>query len=89
MKNSTNDKSEKNDKLWEDAEAELKIHARALGLAPGASEIFIKKSLNAAQKSLKNRKIILRADLTRTVSKELKKYNADLAYVFENYDKII
>lgn len=78
-----------NDKLFKVTETELKVHARALGLTPGASEIFIKKSLSAAQKSLGKQKIILRADLVRAISKELKKYNADLAYVFENYDKII
>lgn len=68
---------------------ELKIHAKALGLPAGSAEIFIKKSLTAAKKSLKNRQIIPRPDLVRAVAKELKKYNADLAYVFENYDKII
>lgn len=68
---------------------ELKLHAKALGLAPGSSDIFIKKSLTSAQKSLKSRKIVLKADLVRAVAKELKKYSPDLAYVFENYDKII
>lgn len=77
------------EKLLKSLEKELKTHAKALGLAPGSSEIFIKKSVNAAKKSLKNRKIIPEPDLRRVISKELKKYHADFAYVFENYDKII
>ncbi len=67
----------------------LKIHAKALGIAPGASNIFIKKSLTAAEKSLKKRQIITEPDFARAVAKELKKYHPDLAYVYENYDKII
>ena len=67
----------------------LKIHAKALGIPSGSAEIFIKKSITAAEKSLKNRKIIIRADRIRAIAKELKKYNKDLAYVYENYDKII
>lgn len=67
----------------------LKIHARALGIPSGSAEIFIKKSLTAAEKSLKNRKIITDQDIVRAITKELKKYHKDLAYIYENYDKII
>ena len=77
------------DKVIKSLTEELKIHAKGLGLAPGSSEIFIKKSLNAAKKSLGSRKIVPKADLVRAIAKELKKFNPDLAYVFENYDKII
>ena len=37
----------------------------------------------------KKKKIITKRDLERTVVAELKKYNADLAYVYQNRDKII
>ena len=67
----------------------LKIHAKALGIPAGSAEIFIKRSINAAEKSLKNRKITTKQDTIRAISKELKKYHKDLAYVYENYDKII
>ena len=67
----------------------LKIDAKAVGIPSGAAEIFIEKSLQAAQKSLRNRKIITDKDLERTIAKELKKYSTDLAYVYENRDKII
>lgn len=70
-------------------ESTLKSHANALNIPTGSAEIFIKKSITAAVKTFKKRKIITEADLVRTVAKELSQYNADLAYVYENYDKII
>lgn len=76
-------------KKIKDIESILKSHARALDIPAGSAEIFIKKSLNSAAKTLNKHKITTDADIIRTVSKELAKYNADLAYVYENYDKII
>ena len=70
-------------------ESILKTHARALDIPAGSAEIFIKKSLDAAAKTLKKRQILTEDDITRAVAKELAKYHADLAYVYENYDKII
>ena len=67
----------------------LKIDAKAIGIPTGAAEIFINKSLAAAQKSLKSKKIITEKDLKLAIVKELKKYNTDFAYVYENHDKII
>lgn len=67
----------------------LKIDAKAVSIPAGAAEIFITKSLKAAEKSLKSKKIITEKDLERAITKELKKYNADFAYVYENRDKII
>lgn len=68
---------------------ELKIDAKAVGLAAGAAEIFIDKSIAAAKKSLGDKKIITNKDLERTITKELQKYNADFAYVYRNRDRII
>ena len=67
----------------------LKIDARSVGIPAGAAAIFIAKSLKAAEKSLKSKKIITEKDLERAIARELKKYNADFAYVYENRDKII
>lgn len=67
----------------------LKIDARAVGIPEGAAEIFIERTLKDTKKSLKNRSIITEKDLNRAILKELKKYHADLAYVYENRDKII
>ena len=52
-------------------------------------EIFIDKTLKAIQTTLKSKTIITDKDLDRAIIKELKKYNPDLAYVYENRDKII
>ena len=76
-------------KTKNDLEEKLKLHAKALNLPLGSAEIFIKKSIAAAEKSFKNPKVVTKKDFIRSISKELIKYNSDLAYVFENYDKII
>ncbi|MBQ8985421.1 hypothetical protein IJ076_02660 [Candidatus Saccharibacteria bacterium] len=78
-----------NTKLFKSAETILKIHAKALEIPSGSANVFISHSIKAAEKSLKKRKIITKSDVTRAVAKELNKYNPDLAYVYENYDKII
>lgn len=67
----------------------LKIDAKAIGIPSGAAEVFIERTLKAAKQTLKNKKIITENDLERAIAKELKKYNADFAYVYENRDKII
>ncbi|MBR3256635.1 hypothetical protein IKG10_03170 [Candidatus Saccharibacteria bacterium] len=68
---------------------ELKIDAKAVGIPVGAAKVFIEKTVKDAVKSLSNKSIITDNDLNRAISKELKKYNADLAYVYKNRDTII
>ncbi|MBR2796008.1 hypothetical protein IKE13_03080 [Candidatus Saccharibacteria bacterium] len=68
---------------------ELKIDARALGIPAGAAESFINETIKSTLKTLKGKSIITNNDLKRIVYKELKKYHADLAYVYKNRDKII
>ena len=67
----------------------LKIHAKALGIPSGAADDFIDRTLSQVKVSLKSKKLITDADLTRAIVKELKKYHKDFAYVYQNYDKII
>ena len=67
----------------------LKIDAHAIGIPVGAAEVFIDKTLSETKKQLKSKRIITNKDLERIVTKELKKYNSDLAYVYKNRDKII
>lgn len=67
----------------------LKRHARALGIPTGASDEYIPLAIAAAEESLSHRSIITDHDLTRTVAKQLAKYDRDLAYVYKNYDIII
>lgn len=68
---------------------ELKVEAKALGIPIGAAEIFISKTIDGVEKKLAKKKIITKRDLERATVAELKKYNADLAYVYEIRDKII
>ncbi|MBQ3465280.1 hypothetical protein IJH15_03680 [Candidatus Saccharibacteria bacterium] len=70
-------------------EKELRIDAKAVSIPSGAAEVFIKKTLESVKKQLKNKTIITNKDLERIITKELKKYNADLAYIYQNRDKII
>lgn len=77
------------EKVLKNIESELKVHAKAIGIPSGSAEVFIKKSLQAVEKNFKNRKLVTKDDITRAVAKELAKYHSDLAYVYENYDKII
>lgn len=67
----------------------LIIHAKALGIPSGSAQIFIDKAVLASTKKLEKQTITTDADIVRTLAKELKKYNPDLAYVYENYAKII
>lgn len=68
---------------------QLKIDARGLGIPDGAAELFIKNALESLKKTLKTKTIITEKDLNRLLAKELKKYNADFAYIYQNRDTII
>lgn len=68
---------------------ELRIDAKGLGIPSGAADVFIDKTIMAAKQKIKSKKIITQNDLERIITTELKKYNADFAYVYENRDKII
>lgn len=68
---------------------ELKIDARALGIPSGSANLFIERTIKAANKNLSDKTIITQQDLDRAIIKELKKYNSDLAYVYQNRGKII
>ncbi len=72
-----------------DLKKSLTLYAKALDIPTGAAEIFIDRALSAAKTKLKAKNTITESDLTRTISRELKKYHKDFAYVYENRDKII
>ncbi|MBQ2695227.1 hypothetical protein IJG04_01125 [Candidatus Saccharibacteria bacterium] len=71
----------------------LKVHARALDIPSGAANSFISHTISAVKKSLQTKSssktTITDQDLVRLITKELKKYNTDLAYVYQNYATII
>ena len=68
---------------------ELKIHAHAVGIPEGSAKVFIDQTILSIRKKLTKQPIITDQDLVRLVSKELSKYNSDLAYAYKNHDKII
>ena len=68
---------------------ELKIDAKALSIPPAAADLFIKRTLDAVEKELRPKKIITERDLYSTIARELKKFNPDFAYIYQNRDKII
>lgn len=68
---------------------DLKIDAKGVGIPVGAAEAFIDRVVVDVEKSFRNRKIITESDLKRAVLRELKKYNHDFAYIYQNRDKII
>lgn len=68
---------------------ELKIDARAIGIPSGSATIFIDRTITDAKKYLKTKKTITKKTIKHAIYRELKKYNADLAYVYQNRDTII
>lgn len=68
---------------------ELKIDAVALGIPSGAAEVFIEKAMIDIKKNIGQKKTITENDLANLLYQELKKYNADLAYVQKNRGRII
>ena len=84
---STGTKSEPID--YKSLEKLLQLHAKGLGIPSGSADAFIKETINSTQNYFKNKSIITDGDLKRKVTKELRKYSADFAYVYENCDIII
>ena len=68
---------------------ELLREAKVQGIQPGSAEILAERVVLATEKWAKTQTMITENDLNRAVAKEAKKYNADLAYVYQNRGKII
>ena len=68
---------------------EIMREAKVLNMQAGAAEIIAKKVTEAIIKWSKNRAAVTEVDLNQRLAKETKKFNADLAYLFESKSKII
>ena len=68
---------------------EIMREAKVLNMQAGAAEIITKKATEAIIKWGKNRAAVTEVDLNQRLAKETKKFNADLAYLFERKNKII
>lgn len=68
---------------------DIKREARVLSIHPGTAEIIADKVTEKIMAWSKKRSIITEDDLNTRLAKEIKKYNEDLAYLFESKGKII
>ncbi len=68
---------------------DIKREAKVLGIHPGTAEIIADKVTEKIMTWTKKRSMITEEDLNQKLAKEIKKYNEDLAYLFESKGKII
>lgn len=68
---------------------ELQNEAKILGLPSSTSDLIIERVMKRITKWLEERPAVTETDLNRKLASELKKYNTDLAYVYQNRGKII
>lgn len=68
---------------------EIRQEAQVLNLHMGAVEAIIDKVVARVGAWARGRSAITKEDLERVTARELKKYNADLAYLYKNRGKII
>lgn len=68
---------------------DIKREAKVLGLHPGTAEIIADKVTEKVVTWGKKRSTVTEEDLNGKLAKEIKKFNEDLAYLFESKDKII
>ncbi len=68
---------------------DIKREAKVLGIHPGTAEIIADKVTEKVILWSKKRSMITEDDLNQKLAKEIKKFNEDLAYLFESKGKII
>ena len=68
---------------------DIKREATVLGIHPGTAEIIADKVTEKVILWSKKRSMITEDDLNQKLAKEIKKFNEDLAYLFESKGKII
>lgn len=69
--------------------ADLMKEAKVLGIAESTAETIVKQVVDKVAVWTEKRAAITIDDLNRQIAKEVKKFNADLAYVYQNRGKII
>ncbi len=73
----------------DDLKKEILKDAKSINLAPGFASTISDKVSNTVEYKVNKLSTITNNDLERIVTAELKKYSADLAYIYHNRDKII
>lgn len=69
--------------------AEIIAEAKILKVSESTAEIIAEKTAAAVAKWVAKRAAVTIDDVNRRVALEVVKYNSDLAYVYQNRDKII
>lgn len=69
--------------------SELKNEGKILNLHQGYIELISKKVIKNLNKWLEKKTIVTKNDINRKVVQELQKYHKDLAYLYQNRDKMI
>lgn len=64
-------------------------NAKSLGLPEGWAKQIATRVAKETDAWIADKEIVTESDLRRQIVKELKKLNADLAYAYQNHDKII
>lgn len=72
-----------------DLVAEILREARVVQLPMGTAEVIAEKVAEVTARWMKRRGAVTMSDLNRQVAKEMQKYSADLAYIYQNRGKII
>ena len=69
--------------------SELKHEGKILNLHQGYVELISEKTIRSLNKWLRQKTIVTKDDIDRKVVQELQKYHKDLAYLYQNQNKII
>ena len=73
----------------EKLKAEIIAEAKILKISESTAEIIASKTATEVAKWVSKRAAVTIDDVNRRVALEIAKYNSDLAYVYQNRDKII
>ena len=68
---------------------DIKREAKVLGMHPGTAEIIADKVVDKIMIWREKRAMITEDDLNQRLAKEIKKFNEDLAYLFESRNKVL
>mgnify|MGYP001079007234 CR=1 FL=1 len=73
----------------EDLRKDILHEAKLLKISETVAETIADRAIGKVGKWAEKRAAVTSDDLNRQIAKELEKYNADLAYVYQNRGKII
>lgn len=70
-------------------EKDILREAKVLHIPIGTAEAIAQKTAKQVEKWIKKRPAVTVSDINQRTAIEIAKYNTDLAYVYQNRDKII